>query len=58
LVHQLSKLVFRYKYETFIRFEVFTVVKIRIVVVWFVSLYSSVDGLKCFGGIYFIDLKN
>jgi hypothetical protein len=57
-VHQSSKLVFRYRYESFVRFEVSTVVKIRIVVVWFVALCSFVGGLKCLGGRYHIHLQN
>ena len=33
-------------------------VRIHIVVVWFVALISSVGGLKCFGGRYHIHLQN
>jgi len=55
---QSSELVFGYSYEAFIRFEVFTVMKIRILVAWFVALCSSVGGLKCFGGRYHIHLQN
>ena len=53
LVHESSKLVFVCRCKSFMRFEIFTVVRIRIVV-WFVALFSSVGGLKCFGGRYHI----
>jgi len=42
--------------HSYVRFEVFTVVKIRVVVLWVVMLYSDMVGYQCFRGSWCLHL--
>lgn len=39
------------------KFEIFTTVIFKIVILWFLTPYAPVDAYRCFGDKYFLDLQ-